>query len=1132
MKSSSWISLCGLLTAVCTVQATFTYYSISRCDCNGRSRYCLRDAWGLHCVDCQGNTEGRHCERCKDGFYLKGAGLSCSRCSCNPTGSVGATCDSRGRCSCRDGVTGDKCNRCPDGSQIGPNGCTQSRQPREDSGSLTSPCFCYGHSSSCSARSGYSVHSITSTFTDGPEGWRAATAHGATPDDVHFRWSPKHQDLEVISKNSLPLYLYAPAPYLGNQLLSYGQNLSFSLRLDRGVRHPSTNDVILEGAGQRVSASLGDLRSIVPCGQKLKYSFRLDEQPDSRWRPRISSLQFQKLLQNLTAIKIRATFGENGRGYLDNVQLVSARRGDGVPARWVQTCSCPPGYEGEFCEQCSAGFKRRTPADGAFSPCEPCSCRGGSCDPQTGDCYSADQTTGETSCPDGSYRDPWQPRTCVKCPCPEGVSCSLADGSLLPRCDGCPTGTTGPRCDVCKEGFYGEPPRGDTLPQSCQPCECNGHIDVRVAGSCDRRSGQCLKCLNNTKGWNCEDCERGFYHSRATDACKPCACDAQGSESQQCDDSGRCRCRPGFEGLKCQRSNCPACFNPIKSKMEAYAAKLKELETLFLNMDGDLKPANTAEIEAALSATKRLVDKLQDDTNQLAGLEKSLQGRLSSISRSQLAEGQEIQNMANAADDIKQQQQTYKTKVAEVQTLMEEMKRKLDEAKADLRAAEVPLGDAPVGSNVLSPLVDTAMSLADKHQSTANDVERTATNALSDSQKSLALVRNLMNKENKVKELIGDLKTTYDQTSARVKGLENQASRLSGEARDESKMADGMLKDIASMERGIPPSLKEAADTMLSKLGGLSGAVDENISGFRTLQDGVQRDKAATEDLLAKGKLAQQDAKKLVDRVDVAKADTEAALNRINSNTEELDDALNTLKGFDQQIANGKLLADAAIKRLPGINATIQQAVSNNKETLFVVGDVSNNYNKALETINLLENQLNSLESAVGLFPSPDDLLNQASKLNRDSKDLKTKAVSAAEDLKSELEAARMLEADAEQAALGGAAAHNNAQRTRAAVGNTLRDITAMLAKMNETGVVDEDRLKQLEDSLAGAQREVQGNLRPRLLDMEQKEAAQRRQLTGINLDIDTILRDIDNLQDILDSVPAGCYNSPPIEEP
>lgn len=69
------------------------------------------------------------------------------------------------------------------------------------------------------------------------------------------------------------------------------------------------------------------------------------------------------------------------------------------------------------------------------------------------------------------------------------------------------------------------------------------------------------------------------------------------------------------------------------------------------------------------------------------GQEKNLQGRLSSISRSQLAEGQDLQNIADAADKIKQRQQTYKTNVEEVQSLMQEMKRKLDEAKADLRSA-------------------------------------------------------------------------------------------------------------------------------------------------------------------------------------------------------------------------------------------------------------------------------------------------------------------------------------------------------------------------------------------------------------------------------------------------------------
>lgn len=74
----------------------------ARCDCNGRSRNCLRDALGLHCVDCQGNTEGRRCERCKAGFYLEGAGLSCTPCRCNPTGEKPNACSSHPEFGVRD----------------------------------------------------------------------------------------------------------------------------------------------------------------------------------------------------------------------------------------------------------------------------------------------------------------------------------------------------------------------------------------------------------------------------------------------------------------------------------------------------------------------------------------------------------------------------------------------------------------------------------------------------------------------------------------------------------------------------------------------------------------------------------------------------------------------------------------------------------------------------------------------------------------------------------------------------------------------------------------------------------------------------------------------------------------------
>ncbi|KAM3604282.1 uncharacterized protein V6R79_008893 [Siganus canaliculatus] len=1134
MRNSSWICVFGLLAALGCVQATYTYHSVLRCSCNGRSRYCLRDARGLHCVDCQGDTEGRHCERCKAGFYLQGAGPSCTPCRCNATGSLAATCDSRGRCRCKDGVTGDKCDRCPDGA-IGPQGCSQRRQPREDSGSRSS-CFCYGHSSQCSPQSGFSgfsVYTVTSTFTDGVDGW-TPTAPDVNPRDVHFRWSPKHQDVEVISKSSLPVYLSAPAPYLGNQLLSYGQNFSFSLRLDRGVRHPSISDVILEGGGLKVSASLGDLRTIVPCGQKLRYSFRLDQQPSSRWRPQLSSSQFQTLLQNLTAIRIRATFGENGRGYLDNVQLVSARRGPGTPARWVQTCSCPPGYEGDFCERCAAGFKRRSPADGAFSACESCSCRGGSCDPQTGDCYSADETTGDLSCPAGSYRDPWQPQSCSKCPCPEGTSCSVSASTLRPQCDPCPAGTTGPRCDVCQEGFYGDPAGLSGVQRPCRPCRCNGHIDVGVAGSCDRSSGECLRCVNNTKGRSCESCQDGFYRARVADACKACRCDLQGSQTRQCDDLGRCQCRPGFEGLRCQRSNCPACFSPIKAKMETYAVKVQELEDLFSDMDGDLRPANNAELEAALRSTEELVDDLQDDVEALDGLEKSLQGRLDSISTRHLAQGLEVVTVGNAAGDVTRQQQTYRSKADDIQTMIRDMKRKLDQAKTGLRAAELPLSDAPLVPDALSSLVQVANSLADKHQTDATAVERKASDALSDSEKGLALVQTLMNRENKVKGLIGDLKTTYDRTSAQVKAQENQAARLSAEAKGESKKAAAMLKDLGDMEQSLPSALKvqDGVNAMFSRLGSLSDGADSDISGFQALQDGVQRDMAAAGDLLASGRTAQQGFGKLLDRVYVAKGIADGALERIQTNTNELDDALRTLSGFDQQIDSSKALADAAIRRLPRINGTVQNAVRSNGETLSLLGDVSRNYDNALETIGTLEGLVIGMEGTFGTLPPHNSLLNQATKLNQDSVALKTRTAGVAGNLASGLDAARKLQATAEQAAAGAAAAFTNAQQTRTTVRDTLRDVNALLLNLNQPGgAVDEGRLKQLEDSLASAQRNVETNLRPRFRDMEEREDAQRRRLAGINSDIDTILADIANLEDIVKKVPEGCYNSQPIEQ-
>lgn len=48
---------------------------------------------------------------------------------------------------------------------------------------------------------------------------------------------------------------------------------------------------------------------------------------------------------------------------------------------WVEECTCPPGYAGQFCQSCASGFKREIPFGGPFVSCVPCACN------QHGDCH-------------------------------------------------------------------------------------------------------------------------------------------------------------------------------------------------------------------------------------------------------------------------------------------------------------------------------------------------------------------------------------------------------------------------------------------------------------------------------------------------------------------------------------------------------------------------------------------------------------------------------------------------------------------------------------------------------------------------------------------------------------------------
>lgn len=194
-----------------------------------------------------------------------------------------------------------------------------------------------------------------------------------TGTDVTEQYAIHHVGESYISVTAVGnevLYVSAPAMYLGDLRSSYGQLFGFSFRVaaTEGVQ-VEPGDIILESEnGVQVSARLNAQNNPAPNTTFQTYMFRLHEDPSLGWEPMLRGFDFQKLLTNLKAIKIRMNYGPQGTGLLDNVFVESAIYDPRSPFRvpWVEECSCPAPYTGKNCEQCSVGYTRQRGSDDRY----------------------------------------------------------------------------------------------------------------------------------------------------------------------------------------------------------------------------------------------------------------------------------------------------------------------------------------------------------------------------------------------------------------------------------------------------------------------------------------------------------------------------------------------------------------------------------------------------------------------------------------------------------------------------------------------------------------------------------------------------------------------------------------------
>nr|XP_021501092.1 laminin subunit alpha-3 isoform X2 [Meriones unguiculatus] len=202
-------------------------------------------------------------------------------------------------------------------------------------------------------------------------------------------------------------------------------------------------------------------------------------------------------------------------------------------------CECQHHTCGETCNRCCAGYNQRRwqpAAPKQQNECEACNCHG-----HAVDCYYDSDVEQQQASLNS-----------------EGV---YSGGGV---CINCQHNTAGVNCEKCAEGYY----RPDGVPvdalHGCIPCSC----DPERADGCEQGSGRC-HCKPNFSGDTCGTCAEGYYNfpfclripvspvytlspeDPIAGNIKGCDCNLEGVLPEICDDRGRCLCRPGVEGVRC-----------------------------------------------------------------------------------------------------------------------------------------------------------------------------------------------------------------------------------------------------------------------------------------------------------------------------------------------------------------------------------------------------------------------------------------------------------------------------------------------------------------------------------------------------------------------------------------------------
>lgn len=710
-------------------------------------------------------------------------------------------------------------------------------------------------------------------------------------------------------------------------------------------------------------------------------------------------------------------------------------------------------------------------------------------------------------------------------------------------CNNCPQGITGARCELCADGYFGDPFGENGPVRPCQPCQCNNNIDPSAPGKCDHLTGECLKCIYNTAGFHCDQCKEGYFGNplatNPADKCRACNCNSVGSEPQRCRSDGSCICKPGFGGVSCDHSaltNCPTCYNQVKIQLDQFLQQLQSLEALVLKIQAGGGSLPNAELEGRLKAAEGTLQDILREAQISEGSSRSLKLRLDKA-RAQETNYQsrldELKMMANRMLALGNQ---YQSQVQDTRRLIAKMRLSLEESKTSLSNTNIPPSDQYEGPNSFKTLAQEAWSLADSHVKSANEMERLAGETRDYSDQALELVRKAViegvGSSNVDSSVVQGLMGKFEEAKSLAQQLQRETGQADAETERSYQQSLRLLNSMPQYPQITNQAFQMETKRIRQKADSLSSLVTRHITEYKNLQDHLGNWEKETEQLLQDGEKERQKSDQLLSRANLAKSRAQEALSMGNATFYEVESILKNLREFDLQVEDRKTEAENAMRRLPFISQMVAEADDKTGQAERALGSAAADARRAKSMAGEALEIADNIEQEIGrLNLDANTTADAALALEKGMATLSSGIRDVEGELgRKELEFGQ--DGDAVQRVIQEAqGANTRAQNAGFAIQDTLNALDSILSLIDQPGGVDEEGLLLLEQNFSRARNQINTQLRPQMLELEDRVRKQQGHLRSLEANIAGILADVKNLEDIRNNLPPGCYNTQALEQ-